>query len=218
MKGKWFHRPSMALLLCLSLLAPLPGVSALWSYANGRADPVQAYCALALMPFEYPPSDVLPTDSGRGEDHLDVVDSLVNKPLGGLNGFLFNSIIPNNLDKYGGVLYSRQTVTIVGIPAKNLLEAYASTASGNVYFVIESISASEMAVYTFSKTDIDNGGAGDAVSGYRTVVKKDGGSWTAAGSKKGYILLKTVTVGGGESFLSFDPRNGEWKDGEIPTE
>ena len=69
------------------------------------------------------------------------------------------------------------------------------------------------------KDVIDAGDAGDRISGYRTVIKKaDGGNWTATGSKKGNIGLKTVTVGAAESFLSFDPRNGEWNDGEIPAE
>ncbi len=208
----------ISLLLCLSLLAP-PGALALWSYAAGRADPVQVYCGVRLRGFEYPPADVLPSGQGRGEDHKDVIDAITDKSLGGLNGFLFSGLIPNNLDKYGGVLYSRQTVTIIGIPARNLLEAYTSSASSNIYFVIEAVGDGEMAVYTFSKTAIDAGEAGDRISGYRTVIKKaDGGNWTATGSKKGYIVLKTVTVGAAESFLSFDPRNGEWNDGEIPAE
>ena len=196
------------LLLVLIFAFTVPGVFAYWSYVHGLPNQ-ESGLGVTLLPFVYKPEEVLPQDPEQAENHLAIIQSILTEPNGGLNSTQGHKslFIPENLRSCGGVLYCRQKVT-----GGNLIKLFTPETAANVYFVLEAVSNTEIAAYTMSKPEIDSSGVGDAVVVYRTLIRKNGGTWTAEEAVAGHVRLKMVSAGG-VTILSFDPRQGEWKKG-----
>lgn len=202
---------AVTLLLLLSSIA-IPGVMAYWSYAAGLP-PHESGLSATLMPFAYKPEEILPQDPEHAENHMVVIEMILNEPNGGLNSTQGNKamFLHRNLQDYDGVLYSQQKVT-----GGNLMNLFTTETAANIYFVIQTVSDTEIAVYTMSKPMVDSSGIGDTMTVYRTLIRKNGRTWSAEEAVVGYAKLKQVRVTG-MTLLSFDPRLGEWKIGSLLT-
>lgn len=210
MKRKHYSR-AISLLIVLAVLVTVPGVFAAWHYAVGLPEAASADVAVALVPFVYPPDQVLPQDPDHAENHWDAILSILYSPKGGLNSTSNkSSLIPNNLRNYAGVLFSRQNVQ-----GGNLKNIFSTETSENIYFVIQSLSDTSIAVYTMSKPIVDTSSEGDIVIVYRTLIEKSGETWDASQADVGHAHLRQITAAG-ITILSFDPRLDEWHPGETP--
>ena len=201
----------ISLLLMLAVLVTVSGVFAAWHYAVNPPERQTVEVPIALGTFVYPPEQVLPHDPDHAESHLDAIDSILTSSKGGLNSDKNKSmLIPENLERYGGVLYSRQNVQ-----GGNLKNMFDTDTSENIYFVIAYVSEREIAVYTMSKPIVDVSDVGDNVIVYRTLIENNDGIWIAYQAEVGHAHLRQIVVTG-ETILSFDPRLDEWHLGMTP--
>lgn len=187
-------------------------VSALWLFPK-MIEKSTSTVNVTLSPFKYKPSEVLPDDSSNGENHMELIEAFLNGK-DGLNRNSFDKcIITRNFEKFNGLLDCRQQRAIEG---GNLISAFLTAESRGLYFVLQFLSESEIAAFTFSAGAVTNGTAGSTLTVYRTVMEIEaGGNWAATGSVEGYVTLKMLVIDG-NMLLGFDPRDGDWHAGKVP--
>jgi hypothetical protein len=195
----------LALLLCATLLISVGGVYATWNYASVGPMPVMQEFSVRLGEFNWAGSGNLPTDDAIGENHLSLLDQIINHPEHGLNTSksYLNEQIKDRQD--GGIGWSggRDTLGSMAVTQSEELNEIFGLTSFSLDFLIQFISDTEYYIFT---TGEDLGERGEInwlgnnkTPGnptvpigqpiypiYRTRVEKQNGVWTAVETKVGY--------------------------------
>lgn len=187
----------------------VPGVFALWSYL-GDIPPQKSELHITLMPFSYKPDDVLPQDPEHSENHMAIVEYILNEARYGLNAVygLDRYLIPASLWARGSVIHCRERVLF----STTFRDLFTPSTAQNIYFVLEGISDNEIALYTMSKSIVDASAVGENVVVYRTVFRKNSDDmWSADETVVGYAPVVGINR---NSFMSIEPST--WQKGLTP--
>lgn len=198
--SKW-----LALLLCFALILSIGGVYATWNYTSTGPTPASREISVRLGEFNWAGSGDLPTDDAIGENHLSLIDQIINHPQHGLNtsGSYLNDQIKDRQD--GGLGWSggRDTLGSMAVTQSDELTEIFGLASFSLEFLIQFKSSTEYYIYTTGedlgqrgeiniwgnnktpgKPTVPIGGAIYPI--YRTRVVKTNGVWAAVETKEGY--------------------------------
>ena len=170
-------------------------VYASWQYVGVPATDVHTQLDCNISVFEYPPEQVLPGGGAAvapmGENHLKLINNLLNEPSYGLNATK-KPIIHNLLEETGSIVYSNQQVTSGNL--KHIMPDF-SEETEKLYFVIISVSNTEYVAYTLLESDTMLP-IGTYVPVYRTVLAKENGKWVAKSSWGGYAKVNAPGIVG----------------------
>lgn len=189
------------LLLCLLALVTVGGVYATWAFADEAMTPVAESMGFDLSVFEYTPEEVLPggdiVDSEIGENHLALIDLILNEKDKGYGLNISNNVVLNKYIKNQGVAYSNQKVS--GGNLKFILDPKNNT--HGLYYCVEKVSDTLYYAYTFSAEILGTiGGSNTEMVVYRTTLEKTD-KWRATTSYLGYAKTKSL----GDLGVSADP-------------
>ena len=67
------------LLCCLIMIGSVGGVFATWYYADGTVSDVNGNLGVSLSDFVWEPEEILPTESEIGENHLALIELILNE-------------------------------------------------------------------------------------------------------------------------------------------
>jgi len=179
--------------LCsLLLLASVGGVFADWYYSHKTAENVMEDFSISLSEFEWEPDQILPTESGIGENHLALIELILNESNKGYGLNYDNKhVLEGYLNDYG-IVFSNQKVT-----GRNL--KFVSDETNQLYYCVEKISDTMYYAYTFSYNDLNSANDTDTVMPvYRTVLEKTD-IWRAPRSYFGYAQTKLLRDFGAEN-------------------
>ena len=194
----------LLLLICLVSVLSVGGVYATWKYTNLGPTPVSHELSIRMGEFDWAGSGDLPTDDAIGEDHISLIDMIINHPEHGLNtaGSYLNEQIEARQN--GGLTWSgRDTLGSMAVTQSEELSEIFGLTSYNLEFLIQFISDTEYYIFT---TGVDLGERGEiSWTGsnktpgsptvpigeniypiYRTRVIKEDGVWKAVETKVGY--------------------------------
>ena len=100
-----------AFLCSLFVLASIGGVFATWYYTYETTPSVQENLSVSLSDFEWKPAEILPTESEIGENHLALIELILNENNKGYGLNYDNKhVLEGYLDKYG-LVFSNQKVS-----------------------------------------------------------------------------------------------------------
>lgn len=138
----------MAFLCSLFILASVGGVFATWYYTYETVQNTQEDLSVSLSEFEWKPEQILPTESEIGENHLALIELIMNESDKGY-GLNYDSkqVLEGYLDRYG-LVFSNQKVS-----GGNL--KFVSDETDQLYYCVEKISDTMYYVYTFSVSDLN---------------------------------------------------------------
>jgi len=198
-------KKSMIVLVAVVLLVSVGGVSATWYYATQPAQSVEETLDFQLGDFLWDGSGSLPTEGEIGENHLLLIDNIINHPQHGLNAS--GSYLNDQIDKRqsGGLGWGggRDTLGSMAVTqSEELTEIFGLDASA-LSFLIQFVSDTEYYLFT---TGVDLGergacnifgtttkaGSPNVPLGspvypiYKTVVRMVDGKWTAISTVIGY--------------------------------
>lgn len=222
--SKW-----LALFLCLAITLSIGGVYATWQYSTHGPDPVQTDIRIRLGEFNWAGSGDLPTDDAIGENHLSLIDQIINHPQHGLNksNSYLNKQIKSRQD--GGLGWSggRDTLGSMAVTQSDELEDIFGLNAFALDFLIQFKSSTEYYIFTTGEDlgqrgEINWLGTGNKTPGkptvpigqpispiYRTRVVKQNGVWAAVETKAGYALSawyeESRRVANATQIPSFDP-------------
>lgn len=174
-----------SLLCCLFLIASIGGVFATWYFAEAPAKSVTDTMGITLSEFVWKPVEILPTESEIGENHLALIELILNENEKGY-GLNYDSknILEGYLNRYG-VVFSNQKTS-----GGNL--KFVSDEANQLYYCVEKVSDTVYYAYTFSRNDLSMAiGTYTAIPVYRTVLEKTD-KWRAARSYFGYAQTKSL--------------------------
>ena len=174
-----------SLLCCLFLLASIGGVFATWYFAEAPAKSVTDTMGITLSEFVWKPVEILPTESEIGENHLALIELILNENEKGY-GLNYDSknVLEGYLNRYG-VVFSNQKTS-----GGNL--KFVSDETNQLYFCVEKVSDTIYYAYTFSRNDLSMAiGTYTAIPVYRTVLEKTD-IWRAPRSYFGYAQTKSL--------------------------
>ena len=198
-------RRILPMLLCVAMLLSVGGVYATWKYANTGPNPAYLELPLRLSEFDWVGSGDLPTDDEIGENHLTLIDQIINHEQHGLNksGSYLNEQIEDRQD--GGIGWSdgRDTLGSMAVTQSEELKEIFGLASFNLDFLIQFKSDTEYYIFTTGEYLGERGeinwlgnnktpGNPTVPIGeniypiYRTRVVKENGVWKAVETKAGY--------------------------------
>lgn len=194
----------LALLCALVLVCSMGGVGAVWIFAEDPANTAADKMNIGLSEFVWAPEEILPADR-PGENYLDLLNSILNNSKGGLNS---NKGTLENAVKKDIVVHSSQNVQ-----GGNLKHLFITTASQDLDFIVQYISATELHVYIFEDDDVTAGLVNTTqIKVYKTIVLEENGVWRGEESRLGYATIRYVKD---TSYLAIDP--SEWIYGNLPT-
>ena len=199
----------MSLLCCLLLFVSIGGVFATWYFAEDPAKSVTDSMKITLSEFVWKPDEILPTESEIGENHLALIELILNERDKGY-GLNYDSknVLEGYLDKYG-VVFSNQKVS-----GGNL--KFVSDETDQLYYCVEKVSDTVYYAYTFTRNDLSMAmGTYTAIPVYRTVLKKTD-EWDATRSYFGYAQVKPLRDMGAENTsgtLSYSVDVSTWTQG-----
>lgn len=168
----------------LILSVAVPGVFAYWQYSHLAPNPSDGDVASDISVWDYPPEEIVPDDdtsSSLGENHLVLIQMILNEASYGLNATK-KPIIHNYLKNPGDVIYCNQNVQ--GGNLKHLM-VDSSSESDKLYFVVTEISDTEYHTFTLRYADITDNPVGTRIVVYKTVMIKENGVWEAKSSYYG---------------------------------
>jgi len=182
----------MAFLCSLFVLASVGGVFATWYYTYETAPNAQENLSVSLSDFEWKPEEILPTESEIGENHLALIELILNESNKGYGLNYDNKhVLEGYLDKYG-LVFSNQKVS-----GGNL--KFVSDETNQLYYCVEKISDTMYYAYTFSFSDLNSvKGTATVMPVYRTVLEKTD-KWRAPKSYFGYAQTKLLRAFGAEN-------------------
>lgn len=197
----------VSFILCIVLIFSFGGAYATWEYSNSGPDPSSIDISIKLGEFNWVGSGDLPTDSLIGEDHIALIQNIIDHSEHGLN--TSKSYLNEQIEKRqdGGIGWSsgRDTLGSMAVTqSEELTEIFGLDAS-NLDFLIQFISSSEYYIFTTgvnlgergeinwlgnnSKPGNPTTPIGKAIYPiYRTLVVKTNGKWAAKETKAGYAL------------------------------
>ncbi len=181
-----------AFLCSLIVLASVGGVFATWYYTYDITPNAQENLKVSLSEFEWKPDEILPTESEIGENHLALIELILNESNKGYGLNYDNKhVLEGYLDKYG-LVFSNQKVT-----GGNL--KFVSDETNQLYYCVEKISDTMYYAYTFSFSDLNSvKGTATVMPVYRTVLEKTD-KWRAPRSYFGYAQTKLLRAFGAEN-------------------
>lgn len=181
-----------AFLCSLFVLASIGGVFATWYYTYETTPSVQENLSVSLSEFEWKPEEILPTESEIGENHLALIELILNENQKGYGLNYDNKhVLEGYLDKYG-LVFSNQKVS-----GGNL--KFVSDETNQLYYCVEKISETMYYAYTFSFSDLNSvKGTATVMPVYRTVLEKTD-IWRAPRSYFGYAQTKLLRAFGAEN-------------------
>ena len=195
------------ILTCLVLIMSTGGVFATWQYSSIGPNPSYVDIPLRLGEFNWTGSGDLPTDDAIGEDHLELIQQIINHPEHGLNtsGSYLNDQIKDRQD--GGIGWSggRDTLGSVAVTQSQELTEIFGLDSNNLEFLIQFVSDTEYYIFTTGeylgeRGEINIWGNNKTPGNptvpigeniypiYRTKITKTNGVWAAVETKKGYAV------------------------------
>lgn len=194
----------LATVLLLCTLIFTGGAYAVWFYAVQPADPVNHGLAISVGDFLWEGSGSLPTDTEIGENHVSLIDKIINHPQHGLNasGSYLNEQIGERQDGGTGWRNGRDTLGSMAVTQSAELEEIFGLDASQLDFLIQFVSDTEYYLFT---TGVYLGERGSQFMGfntasgkpavplgypvypiYKTVVQKINGVWTAISTVEGY--------------------------------
>lgn len=174
-----------AFLCSLFVLASIGGVFATWYYAYGTVENDKEDLSFSLSEFEWKPDEILPTESEIGENHLTLIELILNENNKGYGLNYDNKhVLEGYLNDYG-IVFSNQKVT-----GGNL--KFVSDETNQLYYCVEKISDTMYYAYTFSFGDLNSvNGTAKMMPVYRTILEKTD-IWRAPKSYFGYAQTKPL--------------------------
>ena len=193
----------LALVLCLLTVCSVGGVYATWKYSSGGVNPATLEFPVRLGEFNWAGSGDLPTDDAIGENHISLIDQIINHPEHGLNtsGSYLNDQIKDRQN--GGWGWKRDTLGSMAVTQSDELNEIFGLEASNLDFLIQFTSSSEYYIFT-TGVDLGERGAinfwgnnskpgkpttpiGENIHPiYRTKVVKTNGVWAAVETVEGY--------------------------------
>lgn len=181
-----------ALLCSLFVLASIGGVFATWHYAYGTVANVKEDLSVSLSEFEWKPDEILPTESEIGENHLALIELILNESKKGYGLNYDNKYVLEEYLENHGIIFSNQKVT-----GGNL--KFVSDETNQLYYCVEKISDTMYYAYTFSYNNLNSvKGTTTVMPVYRTVLEKTD-IWRAPRSYFGYAQTKLLRAFGAEN-------------------
>ena len=195
----------LPLLLCLLTILSTGGVFATWYYADIGPLPAEKQFSIRLSEFNWAGSGDLPTDDTLGENHLSLIDQIINHPQHGLNksSSYLNDQIKDR--QKGGIGWSggRDTLGSMAVTQSEELTEIFGLASFNLEFLIQFKSSTEYYIFTTgeylgergeinfwgnnSKPGRPTVPIGQSIYAiYRTRVVKTNGVWVAVETQVGH--------------------------------
>lgn len=170
-------------------------VSASWSFSDLPIDSVHTGLESHLNAFEFKPEEVLPGGDviapSLGENHLKMIDNIVNEADYGLNATK-KPILHNLLEEPGDIVYCNQSVS--GGNLKHIMPDFSSETE-KLYFVITKVSDTQYDAYTLTAADTSKP-IGTYVLTYKTVIIKENRVWKATTSYIGYAQVNAPGIVG----------------------
>lgn len=187
------------------MIASTGGVFATWQYSSMGPNSMHLDIPIKLGEFNWAGSGDLPTDDAIGEDHLALIQQIVNHSEHGLNtsGSYLNDQIDARQD--GGVGWSggRDTLGSMAVTQSDELNEIFGLDAKNLEFLIQFVSNTEYYIFTTGeylgeRGEINFWGnnktpgnptvpiGGNIYPIYRTKIVKTGGVWAATETKVGY--------------------------------
>lgn len=172
-------------LCCLFLIASIGGVFAIWYFAEVPAKSVTDTMGITLSEFVWKPVEILPTESEIGENHLALIELILNENEKGYGlNYDRKNVLEGYLNRYG-VVFSNQKTS-----GGNL--KFVSDETNQLYYCVEKVSDTVYYAYTFSRNDLSMAiGTYTAIPVYRTVLEKTD-KWRASRSYFGYAQTKSL--------------------------
>ncbi len=195
----------LSLLMALLIIFSISGVYATWKYSNLGPNPVSYEISVRLGEFNWVGSGDLPTDDAIGENHISLIDQIINHPQHGLNrsDSYLNDQIKDRQD--GGIGWSggRDTLGSMAVTQSKELTEIFGLGSFSLDFLIKFESSTEYYIFTTGEYLGERGeinfwgnnskpGSPTVPIGeniypiYRTKVIKTDGVWAAVETKVGY--------------------------------
>ena len=173
------------LLCCLIMIGSVGGVFATWYYADGTVSDVNGNLGVSLSDFVWEPEEILPTESEIGENHLTLIELVLNESS---KGYGLNYDQKNVLESYlnrNGIIFSNQKTSGGNIK-------FVSDETEQLYYCVEKISDTMYYAYTFSYSNLNSAkGTPTEIPVYRTVLEKTD-KWRATRSYFGYAKTKRL--------------------------
>lgn len=198
-------RRFLVITLCIIMVFSVGGVYATWKYSNVGPNPFDFSINIRMGEFEWSGSGDLPTDDAIGENHISLIEQIINHPEHGLNKS--NSYLNKQIEKRqdGGIGWSggRDTLGSMAVTQSEELHDIFGLSAYNLDFLIQFKSGTEYYIFT---TGVNLGEKGEInILGnnktpgkptvpigeniypiYRTKVVKENGVWKAVETKAGY--------------------------------
>ena len=202
---KYASRVFLAVLSIL-LMFSVGGAYATWLYADGAIDPFESEpLTFTLGDFLWEGSGDLPTDSTVGENHVNLINNIINHTEHGLNasGSYLNDQIADRKDGGWGWSGGRDTLGSMAVTQSAELNEIFGLSASQLAFLIQFVDNNTYYLFT---TGVDLGERGacnifgnTTVAGsptvpigqnvypiYKTVIEKIDGTWTAVSTTEGY--------------------------------
>lgn len=195
----------LSAVLLLLMLVSTSGVYATWQYSNLSPAAKELDFSIRLGEFNWAGSGDLPTDDAIGENHIALIDQIINHPEHGLNksNSYLNKQIESRQD--GGIGWSggRDTLGSMAVTQSQELTEIFGLAASNLEFLIQFKSSTEYYIFTTSEELGERGEinfwgnnskpgnptvpiGGNISVIYRTRVVKTNGTWAAVETQAGY--------------------------------
>ena len=195
---------SLSLILAVVILVSIGSVCAGWRYANLAANPAQKVFSVRLGLYNWAGSGNLPTDDSAGENHINLIDKIINHPQHGLN--TSKSYLNEQIEdrRKGSIIWgTRDTLGSMAVTQSEELDEIFGLSSENLSFLIQFKSDTEYYIFTTGEYLGERGEinilgnnktpgkptvpiGGDIYPIYRTKVVKTNGVWAAVETKAGY--------------------------------
>ena len=197
----------ISFLCCLFLIASIGGVFATWYFTETPAKSVTDTMGITLSEFVWKPVEILPTESEIGENHLALIELILNENEKGYGlNYDKKNVLEGYLNRYG-VVFSNQKTS-----GGNL--KFVSDETNQLYYCVEKVSDTLYYAYTFSYNDLNMAiGTNTAIAAYRTILEKTD-KWRAPRSFFGYAQTKSLRDMGAENVsgtLAYSIDVATWK-------
>ena len=198
-----------SLLCCLFILATTGGVFATWYFAEDSVKSATDNMGVTLSEFVWKPAEILPTESEIGENHLALIELILNERDKGYGlNYDRKNVLEGYLNRYG-VVFSNQKTS-----GGNL--KFVSDETNQLYYCIEKVSDTLYYAYTFARNDLSMAiGTYTEIPVYRTVLEKTD-KWNAPRSYFGYAQTKPLRDMNAENIsgtLAYSIDVSTWKQG-----
>lgn len=188
------------------LVLSVGGTYATWQYSIGAVPPFETQLTFKVGDFFWEGSGDLPTDNAIGENHMLLIDNIINHPEHGLNrsSSYLNDQISNRKSSWtsGG---SRDTLGSMAVTQSDELTEIFGLSSSKLAFLIKFEDDNTYSLFTtgvylgergkvnWLNQRVEDGKPtvpiGDYVYPvYKTVVKKVNGTWVAQSTVEGYAV------------------------------